>query len=140
MKRKEELEDEKKEERKRRKLENSMNEWNGPDFNDENNQMLIDNSLDNENKSNLITSVIVEHKNIYAALPGRRSFGGFNKNVEREYERQIDEEKFDKAMEKAKKNTVSDEEMLSRYQNLIGLPRGPNQGKAPPQSGKHMKK
>lgn len=59
---------------------------------------------------------------------GRRSFGGFNKAVERNYEQMIDEKRFDRASERASKNTVSDAEMLARYENLIGLPRGPSQG------------
>jgi hypothetical protein len=28
-------------------------------------------------------------------------------------------------------STINDEEMLKRYENLIGLPRGPNQGQRP---------
>ena len=62
---------------------------------------------------------------------GRRSFGGFNKAVERNYEQMMDEKRFDKASERATKNSVSDTEMLARYENLIGLPRGPSQGMRP---------
>ena len=62
---------------------------------------------------------------------GRRSFGGYNKAVERNYEQIIDEKKFNKASEKASKNSVSDAEMLARYENLIGLPRGQSQGMRP---------
>jgi hypothetical protein len=62
---------------------------------------------------------------------GRRSFGGFNKAVERHYEQMMDEKRFDKASERASKNSVSDTEMLNRYETLIGLPRGPNQGMRP---------
>lgn len=64
---------------------------------------------------------------------GRRSFGGFNKAVERNYEHMMDEKRFDKASERASKNSVSDAEMLARYENLIGLPRGPSQGMRPKQ-------
>jgi M-phase phosphoprotein 6 len=69
-----------------------------------------------------------ESGDLMAALPGRRSFGGFNKAVERYYEQIMDEKRFNRAAEKANKNSVSDEEMLARYESLIGLPRGPNQG------------
>ena len=43
----------------------------------------------------------------------------------------IDEKRFDKASERSSKNSVSDAEMLARYENLIGLPRGPSQGIRP---------
>ena len=43
----------------------------------------------------------------------------------------MDEKRFDKASERATKNSVSDTEMLARYENLIGLPRGPSQGMRP---------
>jgi M-phase phosphoprotein 6 len=69
-----------------------------------------------------------ETDDLMAALPGRRSFGGFNKAVERHYEQIMDEKRLNRAAERANKNAVSDEEMLARYESLIGLPRGPNQG------------
>ena len=40
----------------------------------------------------------------------------------------IDEKRFNRASERASKNSVSDSEMLARYENLIGLPRGQSQG------------
>ena len=65
-----------------------------------------------------------------AGFPGRRSFGNFNKSVERHYQKYLDSLKFDKlATTKSSKYDVDDEEMVERYQSLIGLPRGPNQGK-----------
>ena len=64
-------------------------------------------------------------------LLGRRSFGGFNKAVELNYEQIMDEKRFNKASEKAAKSSVSDTEMLARYESLIGLPRGPSQGMRP---------
>lgn len=76
-------------------------------------------------------TVTITPTDFYSSLPSRRSFGGCNAFIEKEYERFIDMAKFDKAVEKAKADTVSDEEMLQRYQSLIGLPRGPNQGKMP---------
>lgn len=64
---------------------------------------------------------------LYSSLPGRRSFGGFNKAVEAHYQQMINRDRFET---KAKiKNEVTDEEMFQRYETLVGLPRGPNQGK-----------
>lgn len=70
--------------------------------------------------------------NPYAALPGRRSFGGFNKAVERNYSMIMDEKNFEEERLKAKKDsTMSEEEMLRKYSKLASLPRGPNQGMKP---------
>jgi hypothetical protein len=69
-----------------------------------------------------------DDSDLFSALPGRRSFGGFNRPVEKYYEQIMDEKRFEKAAEKVNRNSVSDEEMLARYENLIGLPRGPSQG------------
>ncbi|KAJ1428992.1 hypothetical protein B484DRAFT_64090 [Ochromonadaceae sp. CCMP2298] len=64
-------------------------------------------------------------------LPGRRSFNGCNKFVENFYEQRLDDLKIRKRSkpEKQDGNSVSNEEMMKRYENLVGLPRGPNQGK-----------
>jgi hypothetical protein len=68
----------------------------------------------------------------YAALPGRRSFNGCNKAVERYYESKLEDLNYKK---RSSSNTsalaVSDEDILKRYENLVGLPRGPNQGQRP---------
>lgn len=63
------------------------------------------------------------------SLPGRRSFGGFHSFIEQSYREQLDSTRLDGKISKKKVDdtAVSDEEMLSRYDNLIGLPRGPNQ-------------
>jgi hypothetical protein len=67
-----------------------------------------------------------------ATLPGRRSFNGCNKAVERYYEQRLDDLKFRKKADSVTHTeTVSDQEMIKRYENLIGLPRGPSQGKRP---------
>ena len=56
------------------------------------------------------------------ARPGRRSFGGFNTVVERNYARltgQIEAEALGEIIDEAA--------MVARYESLVGLPRGPNQ-------------
>jgi hypothetical protein len=68
----------------------------------------------------------------YAALPGRRSFNGCNKAVERYYESKLEDLNYKKrAPSNTGALTVSDEDILKRYENLVGLPRGPNQGQRP---------
>lgn len=71
--------------------------------------------------------VAVEEVDVFSALPGRRSFGGFNKAVEKHYEQMVDHKRFQRAA-KQPESAVGDEEMLLRYETLVGLPRGPNQG------------
>jgi hypothetical protein len=68
---------------------------------------------------------------VSSLLPGRRSFNGCNKFVENFYEQRLDDLKIRKRSkpEKQDGNSVSNEEMMKRYENLVGLPRGPNQGK-----------
>jgi hypothetical protein len=61
-------------------------------------------------------------------FPSRRSFGGCNKFIERTYEKVLEETYGMKASEKAEEKTISEEEMLKRYESLVSLPRGPNQG------------
>jgi len=70
-----------------------------------------------------------EHFDFVAALPGRRSFNGCNKAVERHYEQVLDDLNYKRKTTSVKTDTISDEEMIKRYESLIGLPRGPNQGK-----------
>lgn len=72
--------------------------------------------------------------------PGRRSFGGFNKPVERNYQETLDDLRYQKlsTSKKSSKYDVDDNEMVERYKDLIGLPRGPNQGKI--QHKNHHKK
>ena len=89
------------------------------DFNDSN----IDTPV--ERKNEFAISSCVADASLY--LPGRRSFGGFNKAVEKHYQSVV----LDDINSSRRKNdgvTITDEEMLQRYENLIGLPRGPNQG------------
>jgi hypothetical protein len=89
-------------------------------------------ALDSFERSTSNTLVcLAEHFDFVAALPGRRSFNGCNKAVERHYEQVLDDLKYKRKITAVKTDTISDEEMLKRYENLIGLPRGPNQGKRP---------
>jgi hypothetical protein len=63
-------------------------------------------------------------------LPGRRSFGGFNKPVERQYTEALDRLLYNAASSSsAVSNGKTDDEILEEYEQLIGLPRGPTQGR-----------
>jgi hypothetical protein len=76
------------------------------------------------------TAIAIEKaSNFFICFPGRRSFGGFNKSVENYYQLALGELRHNKYNQKSTKNQVSDEEMVMRYENLIGLPRGPNQSR-----------
>lgn len=72
---------------------------------------------------------ISEYFDFTAEFPGRRSFNGCNKAVERYYEQRLEDLNIRKRTEPTKSETITDEEMLNRYETLVGLPRGPNQGK-----------
>ena len=75
---------------------------------------------------------VKETNDLLTAMPGRRSFGGFNKPVERNYQQAMDAIRFDSTVSSSKEEkskTITDEEMLERYESLIGLPRGPQQSK-----------
>jgi hypothetical protein len=129
MKRKSEAAEQAQEENKRRKeAESASSSWGAKADADSPTAMAVDDSLYDESSELTVT---VTPTDFYSSLPGRRSFGGCNAYIEKEYDRFIDLAKFDRAVEKATTNTVSDEEMLQRYESLIGLPRGPNQGKIP---------
>jgi hypothetical protein len=93
------------------------------------NEDFEDNTNDNiaGGKNNFKVSYCAADASLY--LPGRRSFGGFNKAVEKHYQSVV----LDDLNTSRRKNdgvTITDEEMLHRYEKLIGLPRGPNQGQA----------
>ena len=73
-----------------------------------------------------------EMTNLYSALPGRRSFGGFNKPIERNYDMILNKHKADKrygrlGQEENDNGDADDEEMLKHFKNLRGKKR-----KAPP--------
>lgn len=61
-------------------------------------------------------------------FPGRRSFGGCNRFIERHYAKELEDKYNLKLSERETKNTISDEDMVKRYNELVSLPRGPNQG------------
>lgn len=84
------------------------------------------NSIKEENENTSIKCTL-ENGDIYSALPGRRSFGGFNKSMERYYQQIMDENRMEKLVKVSE--TIDDEEMINRYENLVSLPRGPNQGR-----------
>lgn len=65
----------------------------------------------------------VETTDLYSALPGRRSFGGFNKVIERNYAILMDQQSGDIVP------TPDEEQILRQYESLVSLPRGPGQGK-----------
>lgn len=55
-----------------------------------------------------------------AAMPGRLSFGGFNRSVERHYEQAMAAHRYERKV--ANGDVITDEEFVARYTNLIGLP------------------
>ena len=142
MKRKEEVEQQRSEENKKRKLEETdAMALSSPGQGDMSGSSVQIQSYDSQawvDADSIGQSMVIvqDDVNIFSKLPGRRSFGDFNIPVQKEYERYVNEVRFNRAVEKAEVNTVSDEEMLRRYETLIGLPRGPNQGKAPPNPNK----
>lgn len=100
-------------------------------------------SMDQEIEGTQSIVFIQETTDPLSLLPGRRSFQNCNAAVERNYSARMDELNFDITATRGRKsgaagiNSVSDEEMLERYQHLVGLPRGPNQSRKPSQgSGK----
>ena len=97
----------------KRKLDSNNN--NNNDINDNNDNVKRRNINDNNNNNNkTITKITYTNDNsIFSTLPGRRSYGGFNKEVERHYEHIMNERRYEKQVTKAIKNTISDEEMAN---------------------------
>jgi len=79
--------------------------------------------------------------NFNAVLPGRRSFNGCNKAMERHYQMQLEQLKFQTSMESNITIACSnmDEEMIKKYEKLVGLPRGPSGGMMKDNDGKKRK-
>ena len=104
-------------------------------------RMEVDNALTSPtalNPSNVSVSVNTSHHHHHVQYPGRRSFGGFNKVVERQYQQFLDDQRYNKMTSGSALLATSkkEDEMIERYEELIGLPRGPNQGKRPGNSNK----
>jgi len=99
----------------KRKLDSNNN--NNNDNNDNNDNVKrrnINDNNDNNNNNKTITKITYTNDNsIFSTLPGRRSYGGFNKEVERHYEHIMNERRYEKQVTKAIKNTISDEEMAN---------------------------
>lgn len=66
-----------------------------------------------------------EQSSIYSALPGRRSFGGFNAIVEKYYANAVGLSAPGELASTAAE--TSEKDMTEHYESLVGLPRGPNQ-------------
>lgn len=84
--------------------------------------------------SNKILVCTREMTNLYSALPGRRSFGGFNKPIERNYDLVLNKHKADKRygrlVQESNDGDANDEELLTHFKNMRGKKR-----KAPPKIG-----
>jgi hypothetical protein len=100
---------------------------------------MIERDLSSQTTAPIISSsgirILKVINNEYRSLPGRRSFGGFNPAVERNYAKLTGLHMLNSsgAGEGA---GIDDEAMLERYETLIGLPRGPNQGRFVPKPKK----
>lgn len=112
-----------KEENKRRKI-ISKSLW----TNNEKNQSL--------NESMEVICHEFNENEIYTTYPGRRSFGGFNPYVERMSNNNNNSGSgsvLDSSKSKKNNSNYSDnkgkreEEILENYENMVSLPRGPNQ-------------
>lgn len=89
--------------------------------------MDVDSSVQQHNHNRSASLICtVEMVDLYSALPGRRSFGGFNKIVERNYAKLMDLAPADDGLAA----TADEEKILQQYEQMVSLPRGPNQGKA----------
>jgi hypothetical protein len=118
MKRKEEAAEQNKEEgEKRRKLLDAM--WTNPTP-----QPIAVAQQPRGGSGKLVC--VVEAVDLYSTLPGRRSFGGFNAVVERHYSNALNTS----LDEPSGAMDVEEESILKKYEELVSLPRGPNQGKA----------
>ena len=81
-----------------------------------------------------------EKSSLYTALPGRRSFGGFNKVIEKWHSSVMDTRRQEAKYEGGGGGggsaavALEDEDMLKKYENLVSLPRGPSMGGKPANS------
>ena len=77
--------------------------------------------------NNLICSK--DDENHYSKYPGRKSFGGFNPIVEKQYTAALDatNNKYKINIAKEDSNSVNELETSNQYEALVSLPRGPSQ-------------
>lgn len=93
-------------------------------------QKLIEELSQNYDLSNNSYQEIQHSNSSYKCdqtFPGRRSYGGFNKAVELNYQNYLDEKRYNK-LTKSKAWSIDENEVIERCEQLISLPRGPNQG------------
>lgn len=130
MKRKEEADVQNKEEaNKRRKLLDSQQQ--------QQQQSTMQEAVNSQPRTgNLICTI--ETTDLYSTLPGRRSFGGFNKVVERYYASSMDLQS-DLVGNTHEVSAKEEAAILKQYESLVSLPRGPNQGAAPKHLAKKQK-
>ena len=89
---------------------------------------MKDGSKSTEVTQNL--NCVRESQDLYSCLPGRRSFNGCNKAMERHYQQIIDAKYFETYGKNTANETEAPKEEID-YEKLVSLPRGPNQGKRP---------
>ena len=107
----------------KRKVDNNI------DNNDDHTNKRRNTDSNSTNNDRTIKKVVyVNDNSIFATLPGRRSYGGFNKVAERHYEYIMNERRYERQVAKANKNHISDEEMAKRYTDLITSSKKSNQG------------
>lgn len=96
-------------------------EWSftsAPGVDEQDSQMRVNTEADGRNLG--IAEFIRENENdIYTLFPGRKSFGGFNVKVEKYCQTMVDDRRLDQLAE----NTISDEEMIRRYEQMRGSKR-----------------
>lgn len=96
----------------KRKLDsNSTNDNDDSNISNSNKRRNTNNNNNNENNSMIKNISYINDNRIYSTLPGRRSYGGCNKAVERQYEYIMNERRYEKQVDKANKNTISDHDM-----------------------------
>jgi len=134
MKRKQEAELQRQEDLEKRKKLLAMTEWK---TDEENSLRQLDISGSNLKHKLQCT---YETEDLFCSLPGRRSFKGFNIIVERQYDSIMSEQRAEKLTKEAIKDTISDEEMVARYENMRALPRGPNMGRKETRNNKKDRK
>jgi hypothetical protein len=134
MKRKEEIKA--KEYQERQKIHNLQNgNWLSSKSDQPSSSSVISSVAETKDSASIDCSR--EVTDLYSTLPGRRSFNGANKAVEKYYQQIINTKYYEAYSKKIKEgegdvegsNEARDKEI--DYEKLISLPRGPSQGKRP---------